>query len=202
LQRQREALQKQIDFYQVKGCSGVEPAVNSPSLSPNGTPYSSTNDLHSSSLTSTESSKNNDVEISHRRSHSAELVDCVDFAPQMFVDPRYSASLTEPLNLKEARAQQFGYSSLSPERQIRTNSSNTLTKTDHTSSLGSLKRNSNNNTVQQTASKLVTSSSSKTATKHTKSMFPLNLAESSKKLNKDQTQKASSQNKKGDVIYC
>ena len=200
---------------------GDQSSVRSPSLSPHTTPLGSNSDLVDSTSSAASESRSS-VEVIHRRSHSAELVDMENppTATAMFVDPKYSASLTEPLNLKEARAQQLGRVSTSPDRlQTRmslTGSGTNLSKTDRSSSQGSLRKlNSNNNTVQQIPSKLVSStsvpgnSSSTGSLKQNKqssnkSVLPLNLAESSKKVSKEQSSssaKTPNTNKKGDVIY-
>lgn len=203
----------------MRGSQLTDIPANSPSLSPHLTPHGSNSDLHSISTHSSDSTNsttapsiataaNPGVEISHRRSHSAELIELDN--PQLFIDPKYSASLTEPLNLKEMRAQQFGDANSSPERPGRTGSAGNLSKVDKTSSQGSLKKmSSNNNTVQQIPSKLAmtSGSTSKTSTgssRQSKSMLPLALAESSKKIssNKENGAKTLGQkDKKGDVIY-
>lgn len=215
LQRQKAALQKQIDFYQVRGYQqqmSETSAARSPSLSPHMTPSGSSSDLRMSTPPSdSRNSTGSDMEVSHRRSHSAELIDMQNPQLSMFVDSKYSASLTEPLNMKEARAAHLGgggQHSTSPDRQSRgslSGSGSNLSKTDRSSSQGSLKKlASNNNTVQQIPSKLVSSTSvpAKQSKQNAKSMIPINLAESSKKVAKDQTPtKPSAVNKKGEVIY-
>lgn len=200
LRRQKEALQKQIDFYQVRGYPTSDQTVNSPSLSTNSSPRGSTTDLHNSSSGGVQTS---DPQISHKRSHSADLME-LDNA-QMFVDSKYSASLTEPLNMKEMRAQHFSHSSTSPDRQTKTGSAGNLTKSDKHNSQGSLKKTSNNN-IQQIPSKLVTpsgSTKSSASNRLSKSMLPLNLAESGKKGSKAAKDgaKTPGQGKKADVIY-
>lgn len=221
LQRQKEALQKQVDFYNVRRGANQSAGVRSPSLSPHSTPLGSNSDLVDSSNSPPSADNRNSVEVIHRRSHSAELVEMDNPPPAtMFVDPKYSASLTEPLNLKEARAQQLGRLSTSPDRlpQSRislTGSGTNLSKSDRSGSQGSLKKlSSNNNTVlQQIPSKLVSSTSvppttgsssgGKQSKQANKSVLPMNLAEStSKRSSKDQSSaKTAGTNKKGDVIY-
>ena len=183
----------------MQGYQTSEQTTSSPSPSPHLSPQGSSTELNSNGSAS---SKSNDPDSGHKRSHSAELIDNA----QMFMDSRYCASLTEPLNMKEVRAQHFPNSTTSPDRQNRTSSAGNLSKLEKTSSHGSLKKTSNNNTVQQIPSKLVTSTgSSKIAAsnRQSKSMLPLNLAESTKKSTKNNKEgaKTPGQSKKGDVIY-
>lgn len=213
MQRQKEALQKQVDFYQVKCLPTHEQAMHSPSLSPHMTPHGSTSDLLDNATAPSDITSTTNLEISHRRSHSAELIDFDNsHMPSQFVDPRYSASLTEPLNMKEVRARQFGENT-SPERFARIGSA------DRSSSQGSLKRISNNNTVQQNSvhSKLgpsvsstsVSGKGSSSGSSNRQSVLPMNLAESSKKVSggsnssgsKGSGAKTPSQSKKASTVH-
>lgn len=162
--------------------------TRSPSLSPTSTPKGSSNDLAKSLETNPALTS---PSISHRRSQSAELVD----NPDLLLDPRFSASLTEPLNMKEARAQQMA---------LEANTS-PLIKNERSSSQGSmssLKKQNNNNTVQQIPSKLAVSSTSVSPPKGNKpkNVLPLNLAETKKLSSKDGGSKSASQ-KKDNIFY-
>ncbi|XP_067932612.1 rho guanine nucleotide exchange factor 2-like isoform X3 [Watersipora subatra] len=196
LQRQKEALQKQIDFYQVKGYTASENVTTSTSSSPHLSPHGSSTALD----TSAAAMKSPDTtDYIHKRSHSAELVEFDN--PQMFVDSKYSASLTEPLNMKEMRAQHLG---TSPDRPGKTGSAGNLGKPEKSGSQVSLRKASNNNASQQIPSKLSSGGSAGKAAasnRHSKSVLPMNLVESSKKAPKNNGSKATSQGKKADVIY-
>lgn len=196
LQRQREALQKQIDYYQISGgnrLSQSDQNNRSPSLSPHHTPHGSDPDL----LSAAEEPKSQ-AQIGHRRSQSAEFVD----NPEFLLDPRYSTSLTEPLNLKVTRAQQFDQ--LSQEKANLADSPDALGKSDNVSTSNmSLKRQNNNNNLQQTPSRPSSASlppvkkqGSVSSNKQTKNILPLNLAESAKKAVAKTGQK-----KNSDVFY-
>lgn len=176
LQRQKEALQKQIDFY--KANSGVSPVTSesinrSPSLSPHTTPHGST-----ANLDSTARDNNHNNNISHRRSQSAELID----NPELLLDTRYSGSLTEPLNMREVRAQQLALEE--QNRRSLSGSTSNISQLEKSSGIPVKSKSNNNNSVQQIPSKLVSKSSSP-STKQPKNLLPLNLAESKKVSSKD-----------------
>jgi len=159
----------------------------SPSASPQSSQHGSNTDI----------SNNNSNEatptVSHSRSRSAELVD----NPSFFMDAKYSASLTEPLNMKEVRAQNLSHGA-SPERSATPPGSVSNLRAERSNSQGSVTKTKphNNNTVQQIPSKLAVSSTTKAKTP-TKNKLPMNLAESKKRDSKTPQKTKDGQ----DVIY-
>ena len=163
----------------------------SPSLSPHHTPHGSDPDLLASTDEPTLPAPSG-----HRRSQSAELVD----NPALLLDPRYSASLTEPLNLREARAHQFDQSS--QEKTTLTDATDGISKSDKITASSSFRKQDNNNSLHQSPSRPASMSSlsakkqSSASAKQTRNILPLNLAEAGKKASGKGTQRKSS-----DVFY-
>lgn len=212
LRRRSEALQKQMDYYHVASGGSVDRgdrSSQSPASTSHGnTPHNSSDDL-AREAESNSSDTGSTPSISHRRTQSAELVDNMN----LLLDSRNSASLTEPLNMKEARAQHLAYES---QQAGTTSSTGNLQKSDRANSSSSLRKQNNNNTVQQIPSKLVTSSNSmsslnksnipSSSSRSSRNVLPLNLAESSRKVSSSSKDgsggsKTSVTKKNGDVFY-